>query len=423
VPVDTALYAICALAGFVSFGYAVRLYRRRPSVTRRAVCVAFGAFAVGITFAVPPVAALVDHAAGLPNLAKVLAHGAVMAIAANAEVMLLYLALPVERARRRMWGGLAFSAVAYTLMLALGASVATRDPVVLLTVEYATVPAVTGYLAIYLLRTVWYSVDIARLCWRFAALCGRPWLRRGLRLTAAGSVFALMYCAEKLGYLVAYWSGRHPGGEREVAAVLIAAGGLLMLCGLTMPAWGPDLQSAARWLGRLRSYRALGPLWLAISAARPHLVLDQALGSDRPPVADRSSWRRLAGRLRRAARVARDVDYALTRRVVEIRDGRFALQPYLDQRVAEAAARSAADAGLTGPAALAVVEAAQIAAAIRALDRDARAAVVDRRQPYNPLGGYDGEVAWLVRVTRAYAGSPVVARAVRSVAEVAADPR
>ncbi|MEV1144177.1 hypothetical protein AB0I76_10900, partial [Micromonospora sp. NPDC049799] len=95
---DTLLYALCAGAGWVSFGYLLRLQRRRPSQARRAICVAFGAFATGITLAVPPLAAGLDAATGLPNLAKVLSHGCALTIAASAEHMLLYLALPAPRA-------------------------------------------------------------------------------------------------------------------------------------------------------------------------------------------------------------------------------------------------------------------------------------------------------------------------------------
>ncbi len=276
---DTVLYAVCAAAGWIALGYMVRLQRRHPSHARRAICFGLGAFAAGITVAIPPIATAIDQISGLPNLAKVMAHAGALTISANAELMLLHFALPpataTARARKWIW----VTACAFLVMVGLFAYTLTYDDPVLLTVEYATDPVVTAYLLIFLLLGFFaYCFDIARLCWGFATICGRPWLRRGLRITAVGAAFALLYSTNKIGYLVAYWAGYQPAGERQIAAVLVTIGALLITIGLTMPAWGPTLKITRRWED-YHSYRRLEPLWRDLVAAFPN-------SNSNPPCAD-----------------------------------------------------------------------------------------------------------------------------------------
>lgn len=71
-----------------------------------------------------------------------------------------------------------------------------------MTVEHATDPAVSAYLLILLAAGFFaYCIAIARLGWRFARICGRPWLRRGLRISAAGAAVAVLYGTNKIIYL------------------------------------------------------------------------------------------------------------------------------------------------------------------------------------------------------------------------------
>ncbi|MGC4769058.1 MAB_1171c family putative transporter [Micromonospora sp. DT44] len=388
---DTVLYTVCAASGWVAFVYMVRLQRRHPSRARRAICAGLGAFAAGITVAIPPVASAIDEVSGLPNLAKVMAHAGALTISANAEIMLLHFALPPATAavRARRWGWV--TACAFLVMFGLFAVTLTYDEPVRLTVEYATDPVVTAYLLIFLLLGFFaYCFDITRLCWGFAKICGRPWLRRGLRITAVGAAVALLYSTNKIVYLVAYWAGYRPTGERQIAAVLVTIGALLITIGLTMPAWGPTLKIGQRWED-FHSYRRLEPLWRDLVAALPELELDPTL--------------------RRRFAALRDSDYALTRRVAEIRDGRLALRPYTEVGVTALADRFAEGAGLGTTERQAAIEAAHLACALR---RHRAGQMAADPQPadelHRPDGGYAGEVAWLTLVTDAYARSPVVAR-------------
>lgn len=388
---DTVLYTLCAVSGWIACGYMVRLQRRHPSQARRAICVGLGAFAAGITVAVPAVATAIDQVSGLPNLAKVMSHAGALTISANAEIMLLNFALPpataATRARRWIW----VTACAFLVMVGLFAYTLTYDEPVLLTVEYATDPVVTAYLLIFLLLGFFaYCFDITRLCWSFAKICGRPWLRRGLRITAVGAAFALLYSTNKIVYLIAYWASYQPTGERQIAAVLVTIGALLITIGLTMPAWGPTLKITRRWED-FHSYRQLEPLWRDLIAALPELELDPTL--------------------RRSSTAARDIEYALTRRVAEIRDGRLALRPYTDASVTALAEQFAEQAALTTEERQAAVEAAHLACALRRHGAGLVAAVPQPADElHRPDGGYAGEVAWLTLVTDAYARSPVVAQ-------------
>ncbi|MFY1700010.1 MULTISPECIES: MAB_1171c family putative transporter [unclassified Solwaraspora] len=390
----TALYAVCAAAGWYAFGYKLRDLRRdRDNRVLRAMVYAFLAYAAGVTFAVGPVAVAVDSTTGLPNLAKLLAHAGVMAVAANSEILLLFLALPPAVAARRARRRVIASLVAFCLLTLLWSATVSADPPVRLTVEDAAHPAVAAYLVVYLCAFVAYAADLARLCWRFSLVTPRRWLRRGLRITAFGATTALAYCAVKTGYLLAYRLGHRPGGEAEIAAVLVTIGALAMLIGLTLPTWGPALDAGRRWLRRQRAWHRLGPLWHAVAGAQPHLVLDE--------------------RAHRRWVALRDIDYALHRRITEIRDGRLALRPYIDERVAVAADRRATRAGLAAADRAAVVEAAMIAAGTRQARAGTLADRPDFSEPHDPPDGYLGEVAWLARVARWYTRSTMIDQALK----------
>jgi hypothetical protein len=100
----------------------------------------------------------------------------------------------------------------------------------------------------------------------------------------------------------------------------------------------------------------------------------------------------------------------LYRQVIEIRDAALALRRYRDPDVASAAAAAARAAGLAAAELTAVVEAAVLAAAMHA--RNAGRAVRQQADEaaLPPTLGADlrSETAWLVRVSRAFAESPLI---------------
>lgn len=365
------LYGVCAVAGWAAFAYAMFLTHGRWSWPRFATVAAFCAFAVGMTLSIPAVGAAVDGVTGLHELWRLLAHLCVMVIVASAEAQLLSLAFTPDVARRRIRGRVWLSGAAAAALVALY-GVASREPTpVDLNVEFARLPAVAAYLLVYLAAFVWYTVDIARLAWRFARITPRPWSRRGLRIAAWGAGFGLLYCLNKVGFLIGYWLGHQPVGEKAATAVLLTLSGPLCVVGFTMPAWGPAVDKVRRWFARRRAHRQLHPLWHDLLRATPDLVLDARFDRDRPPL------------LR--------LEYALTRRIVEICDARLDLRQWIPPDAAE---------NCKDPAA---AEAARIAAGIAARRNNVPAPRPDRTPIVDPPGGYDGQVVWLVDVARAYA--------------------
>lgn len=99
----------------------------------------------------------------------------------------------------------------------------------------------------------------------------------------------------------------------------------------------------------------------------------------------------------------------LYQQVIEIRDAALALRRYRDPDVASAAAAAAQAAGLAVPELPAVVEAAVLAAAIRARNAGCpvRQQADEAALPPTPGADLRSEAAWLVKVSRAFAESPL----------------
>lgn len=236
-------------------------------------------------------------------------------------------------------------------------------------------------------------LQLSRVLARNARHATAGLLRFGLQLTTAATAVGVVWTAWSLDDVVDVLSGgAQAGGEDAVSGVLGAVCTVLAVGGATVMLWGSPLGAPVRWLRAHRRHRALEPLWSALHAAVPEIAL---VG----PAEPEPGWG-----VRRA-------EFALYRRIIEIHDGRLALRPYLDPRVPEWAGRSAA----AGPPDPAVVEAATIAAALE--HRAAGRAITLPDGPAVPqpaqavAGTVDAETAWLLRVTSAFTGSPVVAGA------------
>jgi hypothetical protein len=165
-----------------------------------------------------------------------------------------------------------------------------------------------------------------------------------------------------------------------IGAVALAA------AGITLPVGGAAL--AAKWRQRqdLRTFEALEPLWNRLHDAFPQIRLPKPDGSQQ------------------------DVALRLYRRVIEIDDGRLLLRPYLNEDVSAAIATAASSRGLDGEGLRATVEAAEISAALQALDGKPLKPATSPRTP-DAAGPADGnfshEATWLARVSQACA-TPLV---------------
>lgn len=394
------LFPLCAAMAWSACLYKLRDLRHdRRNPTLRALCGAIALPALAFTLAPPWVYLRVDHALGIANLATLMIYGCVVVHSAIAQVLLLHWTYPPEQARRRArWrllvGGLALATM---ITLFLLASVPQERPTDF-DARYAGTPPVGAFLVVFFTAFAVGLAGIMRLCWRYARAAGRLWLRRGLRLTAVGAGFALAYCGCKLVYVVGRPLGEDLPAWNLAAPVCAAIGAPLLSVGLTIPGWGPRLSALGARIDRYRSYRELQPLWLALCQSMPEIALVPPTSATR----DRFAFG--------------DVDFRLYRRVIEIQDGRLALRPYLAGGVAATARQLANAAGLVGDQLQAAVEAASLAAALRAKasEQDEMGATTLGEaggEPAGHPGGADlsSEIAWLVQVARAFDRSPVVA--------------
>ncbi|MFF2073699.1 MAB_1171c family putative transporter [Kitasatospora sp. NPDC058162] len=228
--------------------------------------------------------------------------------------------------------------------------------------------------------------------------------RTGLRLIAAGAAFGLAWSAlSAVPLLEAVATGRQEIAENTVAAPAAVLCLALGIGGTTLAVWTEALTRSARRARAWRDHRRLGPLWTALRTAVPGLSLAEAVGGLGP-----------GGPLR-------DPEFALYRRVIEIRDGQLALRAHhRPQAVEWAAAASAGDAAVVEAAALAValesVALESVASGSAALESVAEAASAGPG-PRELPADLAAETAWLVRVSTAFAHSPVVAQARRRVRE------
>ncbi|WIV57468.1 MAB_1171c family putative transporter [Amycolatopsis nalaikhensis] len=173
-------------------------------------------------------------------------------------------------------------------------------------------------------------------------------------------------------------TGRIGAREDLPSSVLAAVTIGFVAAGATLSAWSP---AVAALIGRVRAYRAyrrIEPLWTALRAAVPGIALDPG--------------RELAG----------GAEFALYRRVIEIRDGHLALRAHFDPALPARAAEEARKAGVRDIPA--TVEAVTLAAAIEAA-REGRRFEPGEGTP-GDLAEADADVAteaaWLVRVSRAW---------------------
>ncbi|MEU3776936.1 MAB_1171c family putative transporter [Streptomyces sp. NPDC032472] len=153
-------------------------------------------------------------------------------------------------------------------------------------------------------------------------------------------------------------AGSSPAGQRQQPAPAVGLATLiLVICGMTLTAWGDRITAPLRRLRSHRDLRRTAPLWAALYAVRPEIALE-------PPVG-------LSG----------DPEFALYRRVIEIRDGQLALPVHLHPRVPEWAADACRAARLDERRTAATIEAAVLTAALEA-------AAAGRRYPYPATPGH-----------------------------------
>lgn len=355
---NDVLYPLAAALAWAALAYRLaRGLRRDPGdPALYAVSAVFAILAVIFTVSSPVVWGALDRAVGVPNLALLVSQSGVVAFSATIQCLIFFWTHPRREGWRHARWRIAWAATVLLLMAVLFDLTAAREESVrTAAASYAHDPVYAVYLGVYLAAFTVGVVDISRLCLSYASSTSRPWLSRGLRLTAAGSALGLVYCLLRTATLIAAQTGHDPYRWEFLVPPASALGGILVVLGLSLPALGPHLASAAGWVSRWRAYRSLHPLWNAVRLTTPEVVLS---GGER-----RTAWRRL--------------DHRLHRRIIEIGDGVRAVREHLGEQVACPAAEAAQQAGLTGDKLHAIVYAARLRNAFAARERLRRAAAAD----------------------------------------------
>lgn len=384
---------------------------------------ALGAFcrflvALGLAFVFLSPAAERLESRVVANLGRLLANTSTLVAAYAIGCMLLHLNHPpgqvAARVRPRRVALVVSVAVMTVLFLSTPTGTPGQSPTGAFGHLVATQPALGVYVLVYCGYLGVALVDLRRLAWRYAGYAGhRPFLRPGLRVMAGGCALGLVYVGEKALAVIWQWASLPglPNGEVPCTSPVTPAGcafsitlpavaALVIVTGATLPALGPVCCESTRWARDWYRNHQLRPLWMAIRRAVPEIVLVA------PP----------------ASRSPRGPRFRLYRRVIEIRDGCLAVRALRDPAVAERAARDAREAGLTGDRARAAVEAAVLAAALEARREGARdlglpADAPPDGVPPDPVG-LSEEIAWLSKVSAAFAHTPPVPSALDTEPEV-----
>jgi len=337
---------------------------RRPGedLARRYVRRVLLGLAISLTALTPLGYAVINGVAGTHDLPRLVGHAGMLLVAWAAQDLLAHL----TGSPRSRWhtGWIAGVFVVMCVLFALTPNLMPQSPWVF------------EYVLAYVVAQVPAFGNVIRLGLRYARVADAASLRVALRLVVAGTALGLVYLADKAILAARPRFGfEFPLGRTVLVSKLLPTSAyVLVLAGAALPA-------VLGWCTRYRQYRRLGPLWRALYRADPAIALDP------PAVPDFLALHRL--RLR------------LYRRVIEIRDGLLALRPYRDADVAAAAADRARRAGLAGLHHEAAVEAATIAAALRAR---AAGPPPDTAAEPEVTGGADlaAETAFLGLVARAY---------------------
>ncbi|MFF7388334.1 MAB_1171c family putative transporter [Streptomyces scabiei] len=339
------LFAGVALVLLLAAGYWVRgRGGHRPTGTW-----AMAALLVSFACAFGSYVSVVENAVEnvVPDGGRLLSNSFTLAAATAVLAFMLQLDMEPDEARRSIRRRVLFLGISVTGMTVLFTASRLNDDSPQL---YAL------YVLIYITYLGVTAKDFGRQTWKQAGHSRRRSQRVGLRVTAVGCVFALLYAAYKVFGLVSIGLELNllPHGVRcstpispvrcvfSVTAPALAV--LLITLGLTLPAvvWPFSQFLRRRW--ETRSFAALALLWKDITDTIPEVVL----ASEGSQQAD-------------------DSDFLLHRRVIEINDGVLALRPHRSARVQESAERTVAARGLTGtPEGDAIVEAAILRAAVHA---------------------------------------------------------
>jgi hypothetical protein len=389
----SALFLSTGLVAFLIAGYrGVLRARGQRKPTEVPLIVIATALGLAFVFLAPATQALESELA--PSLGRLLSNVCTLIAAFGCLHLMLYVSHPAEQVPAKVRVRL------ITLLLAVGVMAVmffTSSPPTgtgIFTGLYRSQPTLAVYVLVYASYLGSAVIDLAALALR-SVRGARTWLRMGMIMIAAGCVLAAGYLIEKVIGVVSelitastaesYCTSAFATVGCTFAVGMPALAVLLIILGTTLPTVGPRLEYLIRGFWHRRSLRRLRPLWETLHEALPDIALatPDRLPSPSPPD---------------------EISERLYRRVIAIRDGLLALQPYRDPADTREHRDQADAAGLTDRRRAAAIEAADI-----------RAALYRRRHDLLPRGySADGsaatyhddltsELRWFTQVSEAIA--------------------
>jgi hypothetical protein len=373
------LYGPAVLAWIALTGRMITQRGRVHDASKRLVLIFFGAAACTFTLQTPLCYHATGELLGIPNIAKPLNHAGVLVTALAAWRLLLRLAGNRAGRRRIWWLAVVLAGMAITFALA---DTPVND--VQFNSRYAATPWVLEYWLIYLAGLLPVLVDVAWLGWRCLAVAENRAVRLRMWMASAGASALVVYHVHK-GYSFAARRFGMPYPEvinQVLDRYLTLAAFLLALLAVALPR--SNTPAVRGWIHRYVTYQQLRPLWSMFYRVNPKI----ALTPPRPLLLDLLD--------------PRDLDMRLYRRVVEIRDGRLAIQPYLKPHMIETARHQASQEGKTGQELNVAVEALILADGLRAYRSGAPRS--DEPMAAAIPGGPDlhSDTAFLADVARAF---------------------
>ncbi|MEU8540822.1 MAB_1171c family putative transporter [Streptomyces sp. NPDC048717] len=304
------LCIVIAGSGFLLLLRDLRAGRRDPALIALAATFFFSALSYAISLS--PVWVRIDGWFGVTNVAVPLAQSCVvLVLGLQASVLAFWTKTAPAAVRRVRWllaGALAVIVLMATLF-ALLTPVSQRPKD--FSLYYAHDPVFQTYLLLYMCTYSAAEIYLARVCWKHARETTEPWIGRGLRTIAVGAVITLGYSGIRLSAILGAELGFSVKPLEPFAWICGDIGATITQVGYFTPLVASKI--AAAWTARTerRQYRTLEPLWRAVSAAEPSIVLVDS-GSE-------------------------DSSFHLYRRAVEIRDAQIELRPYLAPEIRSAA--------------------------------------------------------------------------------------
>ncbi|GGS59431.1 MAB_1171c family putative transporter [Actinokineospora fastidiosa] len=361
---------------------------RRPAI--RTVCFSCLFAAPSVLLGAPAIGMALDRVVGIHSLSVLLGYCFALGFVCSIQIMLVYWLHSAAAAWQiSRWLVLTYTGIvaAINILFFLGERPAEHHHD--FAAAYARAPYLAELLVLHFLAYVLGLANVVRLCWRWSHhpdTTDRPWLRRGLRLTAVGILFPVVYGVITLVAVVGSWFGAELGLWSTLIAPTVAILGVpLVIVGNSIAAWGPSLSSlwerVVHVSSDLHDYRALTPLWQALRPIEPEMVHTHHSLANRLSPRSRLFWR-----------------------IIEINDWLHQL-PARDVAVSATARHHARQAGLDEQQTAALDEAANIKAALLTTATDLRTGLsgpVNLDHPRDAGHAFAGERRRLVLIAETF---------------------